>query len=48
MAAAIVQATTNFANPKILAEISKGLCAAMRGMARDNLGPTEHLAARGW
>jgi pyridoxal 5'-phosphate synthase pdxS subunit len=48
MAAAIVQATTHFDNPKILAEVSKGLGAAMRGTSRDSLEPAEHLAARGW
>ncbi len=47
-AAAIVQATTHFDNPKILAEVSKGLGAPMRGIAMESLGPQERLAVRGW
>jgi pyridoxal 5'-phosphate synthase pdxS subunit len=45
---AIVQATTHFDNPKILAEVSKGLGAPMRGIAMEALAPQERLAVRGW
>jgi len=48
MANAIVQATTHFDNPKILAEVSKGLGAAMRGIAMEALPDAERLATRGW
>ncbi|MDR3546332.1 MAG: pyridoxal 5'-phosphate synthase lyase subunit PdxS [Candidatus Limnocylindrales bacterium] len=45
---AIVQATTHFDNPKILAEVSKGLGAAMRGIAMEMIPDGERLATRGW
>ncbi len=48
MATAIVQATTHFDNPKILAEVSKGLGAAMRGIALEAIPDAERLAIRGW
>jgi pyridoxal 5'-phosphate synthase pdxS subunit len=48
MANAIVQATTHFDNPKILAEVSKGLGAAMRGIALEAIPDAERLASRGW
>jgi pyridoxal 5'-phosphate synthase pdxS subunit len=48
MANAIVQATTHFDNPKILAEVSKGLGAAMRGIAIEAIPEAERLATRGW
>jgi pyridoxal 5'-phosphate synthase pdxS subunit len=48
MANAIVQATTHFDNPKILAEASKGLGAAMRGIALEAIPDAERLAVRGW
>jgi pyridoxal 5'-phosphate synthase pdxS subunit len=48
MANAIVQATTHFDNPKILAEVSKGLGAAMRGIAMETIPDGERLATRGW
>jgi pyridoxal 5'-phosphate synthase pdxS subunit len=47
-AKAIVQATTHFKDPKILAEVSRGLGEAMRGIELGTLKPEEHLAARGW
>jgi pyridoxal 5'-phosphate synthase pdxS subunit len=47
MANAIVQATTHFDNPKILAEVSKGLGAAMRGIALEAIPDAERLASRG-
>jgi len=48
MANAIVQATTHFDNPALLAEISKGLGAAMRGIGMESIPEQERLAVRGW
>jgi pyridoxal 5'-phosphate synthase pdxS subunit len=48
MANAIVQATTHFDDPKILAEVSKGLGAPMRGIAMEQIPEAERLAVRGW
>src|SRR5512141_30425 len=48
MANAIVQATTHFDDPKILAEVSKGLGAPMRGLALEQIPDAERLAVRGW
>jgi len=48
MANAIVQATTNYDNAKILAEVSKGLGAPMRGIALEAIPEQERLAVRGW
>ncbi len=48
MANAIVQATTHFDDPKILAEVSKGLGAPMRGIALEAIPEHERLAVRGW
>jgi pyridoxal 5'-phosphate synthase pdxS subunit len=48
MANAIVQATTHFDNPSIIAEVSKGLGAPMRGIAMEAIPEHERLAVRGW
>jgi pyridoxal 5'-phosphate synthase pdxS subunit len=48
MANAIVQATTHFDDPKILAEVSKGLGSPMRGLALEQIPEAERLAVRGW
>ena len=48
MANAIVQATTHFDDPKILAEVSKGLGAPMRGISTEQLAESDRLASRGW
>ena len=48
MAKAIVQAATNFENPKVLAEVSDGLGAAMRGLEVTNMPEEERMASRGW
>jgi len=48
MATAIVQATTHFDNPALLAEVSKGLGAAMRGISMESIPDQERLAIRGW
>jgi pyridoxal 5'-phosphate synthase pdxS subunit len=47
-AKAIVQATTHYNDPKLLAEISKGLGSAMRGRQVADLPEAERLAGRGW
>jgi pyridoxal 5'-phosphate synthase pdxS subunit len=47
-ARAIVQATTHFDDPKIIAEVSKGLGAPMRGIALEAIPTGERLAVRGW
>jgi pyridoxal 5'-phosphate synthase pdxS subunit len=48
MANAIVQATTHFDNPSVVAEVSKGLGAPMRGIALEAIPDQERLAVRGW
>jgi pyridoxal 5'-phosphate synthase pdxS subunit len=48
MANAIVQATTHFDNPAIIADVSKGLGAPMRGIALEAIPEQERLAVRGW
>jgi pyridoxal 5'-phosphate synthase pdxS subunit len=48
MANAIVQATTHFDNPQIVAEVSKGLGAPMRGLTLEAIPEQERLAVRGW
>jgi pyridoxal 5'-phosphate synthase pdxS subunit len=45
---AIVQATTHFDNPKIIADVSKGLGAPMRGLELATIPEAERLAVRGW
>ena len=47
-AKAIVQATTHFKDPKILAEISQNLGAPMVGISVGTLNENEMLAQRGW
>jgi pyridoxal 5'-phosphate synthase pdxS subunit len=47
-AKAIVEAVTHFDDPKILAEISKGLGEAMVGIGVTEIPEAERLAARGW
>jgi pyridoxal 5'-phosphate synthase pdxS subunit len=48
MANAIVQATTHFDNAGLLAEVSKGLGAPMRGISMESIPDQERLAVRGW
>lgn len=48
LAHAIVQATTNYQNPKIVAEASKGLGSPMRGLDVNLLKAEERLSERGW
>ena len=47
-AAAIVQATTHFDNPDILAKVSENLGAPMVGINCDSLLDQERLQDRGW
>ena len=45
---AIVQATTHFDDPRIIAEVSRGLGAPMRGQSVAAVPEEERLAVRGW
>jgi pyridoxal 5'-phosphate synthase pdxS subunit len=45
---AIVEATTHFDDPEILAEVSKGLGEPMVGIGVSDLSEAERLAVRGW
>jgi pyridoxal 5'-phosphate synthase pdxS subunit len=47
-AKAIVQATTHFKDPKVLAEVSRGLGEAMPGLDVRSMKQEERLATRGW
>ena len=47
-ARAIVEATTHFNNPSVLAEASKGLGDAMQGLEIAAIRADELMAARGW
>ena len=47
-AKAIVEATTHYQDPKILAEVSRGLGEAMVGIGVSELPEAERLAVRGW
>lgn len=48
MARAIVEAVNNYDDPEVLAEISKGLGEAMKGISADSLTDEEILQNRGW
>ena len=48
MAAAVVEATTNFDDPELLAKISKGLGNPMSGVAVNELSAEQKIAGRGW
>ncbi|MEX1043454.1 MAG: pyridoxal 5'-phosphate synthase lyase subunit PdxS [Acidimicrobiia bacterium] len=47
-ARAIVDATTNWESPEIVAKVSAGLGAAMPGIEMSTLAESEQLARRGW
>ena len=47
-ARAIVEATTHFNNPEILAKVSENLGEPMVGISASSLTPEEQLATRGW
>ena len=48
MARAIVQAVANYDKPEILAQLSEGLPAAMKGVSAAAIPVGEQLAKRGW
>lgn len=48
MAEAIVKATTNYGDPDILAQVSRGLGEPMRGLEMTAIPEGEQLAVRGW
>jgi pyridoxal 5'-phosphate synthase pdxS subunit len=47
-AKAIVDATTNWDNPEVVAKVSRGLGEAMVGINIDTLSESERYAGRGW
>src|SRR5579863_1125549 len=47
-AKAIVKATTHFEDPRILAEVSRGLGEPMRGLEVSKIPQPELMATRGW
>ena len=47
-AKAIVKATTHFRDPKIIAEVSKGLGEAMPGLEIGKISEDSLLSTRGW
>jgi pyridoxal 5'-phosphate synthase pdxS subunit len=47
-ARAIVEATTHFADPAVVARVSRGLGEPMVGIGMDQLAPGERFASRGW
>lgn len=47
-ARAIVEATTYYQDPDIVARVSEGLGEPMKGMSAKDLAPEELLASRGW
>lgn len=48
MATAIVEATTHYNNPEVLARVSRGLGAPMPGINVSKLSPQEVISTRGW
>jgi len=48
MAAAIVKATTHYKDAKVVAEVSRGLGEAMRGLQASAVPAAEKLQTRGW
>lgn len=48
MASAIVQAVHNYDDPQLLASVSKGLGAAMKGLDASAIPESEALQTRGW
>lgn len=47
-ARAIVEATTHYNDPEIIAEVSKGLGEAMVGISLEQLSAEQRMARRGW
>jgi len=48
MASAIVEATTHFNDPEVLAKVSKGIGDPMSGIAVSQLAEEQKIAGRGW
>ncbi len=48
MASAIVEATTHFQDPEVVARVSKGLGEAMTGLEIDKIGEENLIQFRGW
>ena len=48
MAKAIVRATTHYEDPAVIAEVSRGLGAAMPGLDLRTIPEEQLLASRGW
>lgn len=48
MAKAIVEAVNNYDNPEVLAEVSKGIGAGMKGQSVDSIPDEQILQTRGW
>ncbi|MCS3923244.1 pyridoxal 5'-phosphate synthase lyase subunit PdxS [Methanosalsum natronophilum] len=48
MAKAIVKAANNYDNPKVLAEVSKGIGSGMKGTSISTIPQEESLQIRGW
>jgi pyridoxal 5'-phosphate synthase pdxS subunit len=48
MASAIVEAVNNYDNPEVLAEVSKGIGAGMKGQSVDSIPDEQILQTRGW
>ena len=48
MASAIVEATTHFQDPELLAKVSRGLGNPMSGIAVSELKSEQKIAGRGW
>ncbi len=47
-AKSIVEATTHYDNPKIIAQVSEGLGEAMKGIEISQIAPAERMQDRGW
>jgi pyridoxal 5'-phosphate synthase pdxS subunit len=47
-ARAIVEAVAHYNDPHVLAQVSRGLGEAMRGLELAAIPPAEHMAERGW
>ena len=47
-AKAIVRATTHYKDPKVVADVSRGLRSAMLGIETSKLPESELLQTRGW
>ncbi|GAH76840.1 unnamed protein product, partial [marine sediment metagenome] len=48
MARAIVEATTHYNNPEVLAKVSRGLGSLMSGIAVSELTKEKVISNRGW